>query len=113
MARDVDAERLFTDKKFRPARRDGLILLVDRDVDGREERVTPGGVVVQVPLGDMRRATVIGVGDHIKDVSSGDRLMIHKAYGLRIEHGLGEQHKLILVTWNQIEAVIEDEGCLE
>jgi len=38
MARDVDAERLFTDKKFRPARRDGLILLVDRDVDGREER---------------------------------------------------------------------------
>ena len=113
MVRDRDAERIFIGRKFRPARKDGLLLLVDRDDDGTEEKVTSAGLIIKTPIGDLRRATVIGCGEYVKDVISGDRVLVHKAYGLRIDHGFDPSYKLILVTWNQIEVAIEDETCVD
>jgi len=111
MMRDLDVENEIISKRIRPVRKDGIILLVDKVSDGTVERVTSGGLVVRVPLGDIRIGTVMGVGVDVGELLPGDRVLYHKAYGNILPLGFGDE-KLILVTANQVECFIEDESCL-
>lgn len=111
MTRDLAVEEEILSKKIRPVRKDGIILLVDKVSDGTMEKVTSGGVIVNAPLGDIRIGTVMGLGVYVGDLSRGDRVAYHKAYGNFLPLGFGDE-KLILVTANQVECLVEDESCL-
>lgn len=85
----------------------GVFLLLD-EMD--RETMSPGGIILlPETTGDeaTRQATVVSVGKDVQLVKKKDRVLVGKYYGQQIPHDDDEVCKLILVTEDQIEALIE------
>lgn len=90
-----------------PARRDGVFLVLD---EIQRESKTPAGLIVldQTTIQqDTRQATVVGVGKDVRGVRVDDRVVIGKYYGVEVPHGDSRACKMVLVSEDQIDALIE------
>jgi co-chaperonin GroES (HSP10) len=93
---------------MRPVLRMGVLLLWD---EVSREIATEGGIIlppVVVENDNYREATVVRVGRDINVLSSGDRVLVGKFYGTEIKHEDSDTCKLVLVSGDQIAALIED-----
>lgn len=106
--RRQDIEQKLLDKKMKPVRRDGLLIVCDEE---NVEETLPSGIVVPVkPSHDrLMTATIIGVGSKVPDLKRGDRVMLNRSYGQPIPHEDDRVCKFALITLNQVEAQIVDE----
>lgn len=109
--RHADIEKKIFERGYRPPRKDGVIILED---DLRTEEVLPSGIIIPAKTTETlqkeatREATVISVGKWADELKPGDRVLFHKAYGIRIPHGDEHICRLLYLTLNQLEAAIED-----
>ena len=92
--------------KVRPVRKDGVFILED---DMVSETLTSCGIILlpKTDLGSTRKATVVSVGQSVKDLKPNDRVVYQKAYGNPIPHEDDMFCRLLYVTVNQIEGVID------
>ena len=113
MARRTDIEDSVLERCLRPARKDVLFVLEDElDVDEK----TSGGVFIvsRVKKNTQARfATVVSVGDDIVDLHVGDRVIFNRAYGNRIPYEWDQVCRLLYLSVDQLEAVIEDESLVD
>jgi co-chaperonin GroES (HSP10) len=102
-----DIESKIFSLKLRPARRDGVILLRDEIA----ESVSPGGIIIPDVGQDRakhRHATVISIGTDVREISSGDRVLVSAFCGIEIKHDDSHLCKMVLVSQDQIDAVIDE-----
>lgn len=106
--RRVDIECEIIKMGYRPVRKDGVLILED---DYKSQEKNKNGVYVDNTdeSFNFRRATVISTGEYVSGLNVGDRVLFHKAYGLPIGHGDDSFCRLLYVTANQIECLIEEE----
>ena len=97
------------EKGIKPAVSDRVILLID---EIKKELKLPSGIIVlQVTAEETstRSATVIAIGDEVKSVSKGDRIVLGKFYGLAIPHEDSDTCKMVVVSEDQIDALLIEE----
>lgn len=85
-----------------------VILLIDEIA--REKKLSSGVIVPQAleDATDIRMATVINVGADVTVVKSGDRVVVGKYYGIAIPHEDNNICKLVVISDDQIDAILED-----
>lgn len=106
MARRTDVEaRLFTTHKA--PRSDVLLVLYDEiptDVQRPSGLILPGSVVATSRL--ERVGTVISVGSKVKGLEQGERVLMNRRYGIEIPHEAMATCKLVMVSADQVLALL-------
>jgi co-chaperonin GroES (HSP10) len=106
--RREDIEAKFFERKIRPVRKDGVMILCDEE--NVEETLDSGIIVPVKPSHDrLMTATVLGVGKHVQELVPGSRIMVNRAYGHPIPHDDARYCKFTMITQDQIELLIEDD----
>lgn len=85
--------------KLSPSRKDGVFIVHDVAEPGA------GGILVSAQ-GDYRYATVLSTGRCVKAVKPGDRIVIGKFYGTKLDLGRGVAGKVLFVSEDQIDALV-------
>lgn len=88
---------------LRPARRDGVLVLTDEP----DEKI--GLIIVQSDPMPFYKATIFSIGPDVKEVKPGDRVLLGKYYGTKIDVPLDSKCILKLVSENQIDAILDGE----
>ena len=104
--RREDIESKILSLKLKPARRDGVILLQDEVADS----ISPSGVIMPASQEERqkhRHATAISVGQDVKEISAGDRVLVSAFCGIEIKHDDSHLCKMVLVSQDQIDAVMD------
>jgi len=107
MAQNMDVVKRMIDSGVRPVRPNHVFLMLD---EIQVETKLPSGIIVPVSTvkdEPMRTATVISAGSKVTTVKRMDRVMIGKFIGLEIPHEDSSTCKMVLVSEDQIDAMIE------
>lgn len=91
---------------LRPARRDGVLVLLDEIVESK----TKTGILLLADGSNnerFRTGTVIGVGNEVKELHALDRVLLSKYLGLQIMHDDSYRCRLVFVSEDQIDAIME------
>ena len=109
MARRKDIEQEVI-SKYKAPRPDVLLVLHD-EIPLQVKLAS--GVVLPQNLGNKTRVensgTVISVGEKIKGLKVGDRVLMDKRYGARIPHEYMETSMLVLISEDQVEGLFTGE----
>ena len=102
---DIIAYILDTMGQIKPLMRRGVILIWD-EIE-KETRSDGGIILLNSEDIDYRYATVIGVAGDVVSLKSGSRVVVGKFYGSEILYAHSSVCKMVIVTEDQIEAVLD------
>ncbi len=106
MGRCVDIEKKLVGQ-VRTAQRDRVLVLID---EIPKETATNSGIILpgnqEAIAANERVGTVISAGKDVVCVKTGDRVLMHKAYGHKLPHEDMLKSDLVMVSMDQIEGVL-------